>query len=57
VICGTGTGTGTGTGNTARRTLGILFTKMAELEAFTAALQDLTAGRETEYREGIGLQR
>jgi 5,10-methylenetetrahydromethanopterin reductase len=53
VICGTGTGTG----NTARRTLGILFTKMAELEAFTAALQDLTAGRETEYREGIGLQR
>jgi 5,10-methylenetetrahydromethanopterin reductase len=47
VICGTGTG------NTARRTLGMLPTKMAELEAFTAALQDLTAGRETEYSEGI----
>jgi alkanesulfonate monooxygenase SsuD/methylene tetrahydromethanopterin reductase-like flavin-dependent oxidoreductase (luciferase family) len=46
VICGTGTG------NTARRTLGMLPTKMAELEAFTAALQDLTAGRETEYGEG-----
>src|SRR5690348_11517327 len=46
VICGVGTG------NTARRTLGMLPTKMAELESFTAALQDLTAGRETGYREG-----
>lgn len=46
VICGVGTG------NTARRTLGMLPTRMAELEAFTAALQDLTAGRETEYTEG-----
>jgi 5,10-methylenetetrahydromethanopterin reductase len=46
VICGVGTG------NTARRTLGMLPTKMAELEAFTAALSDLTAGRETAYREG-----
>src|ERR1041384_7996453 len=46
VICGIGTG------NTARRTLGMLPTKMAELEAFTRALQDLTAGRETEYTEG-----
>ncbi|MCE0765303.1 LLM class flavin-dependent oxidoreductase [Pseudonocardia kujensis] len=46
VICGVGTG------NTARRTLGMLPTKMAELESFTAALQDLTAGRETAYREG-----
>ncbi|MFD0412263.1 LLM class flavin-dependent oxidoreductase [Streptomyces sp. NPDC127108] len=43
---------GVGTGNTARRTLGMRPTKMAELESFTAALQDLTAGRETDYREG-----
>jgi 5,10-methylenetetrahydromethanopterin reductase len=46
VICGIGTG------NTARRTLGMLPTKMAELEAFTTSLQDLTAGRETVYTEG-----
>jgi 5,10-methylenetetrahydromethanopterin reductase len=46
VICGIGTG------NTARRTLGMLPTKMAELERFTRALQDLTAGKETEYAEG-----
>lgn len=46
VICGIGTG------NTARRTLGMLPTKMAELEAFTASMQALTAGRETEYTEG-----
>lgn len=46
VICGIGTG------NTARRTLGMLPTKMAELEAFTTSLQDLTAGRETPYSEG-----
>ncbi|WP_171166781.1 LLM class flavin-dependent oxidoreductase [Streptomyces sp. I05A-00742] len=43
---------GVGTGNTARRTLGMRPTKMAELESFTAALQDLTAGREADYREG-----
>ena len=46
VICGIGTG------NTARRTLGMLPTRMAELERFTRALQDLTAGGETEYSEG-----
>ena len=46
VICGVGTG------NTARRTLGMLPTTMTQLEAFTRALQDLTAGRETEYTEG-----
>ncbi|WP_214401467.1 LLM class flavin-dependent oxidoreductase [Pseudonocardia lacus] len=46
VICGIGTG------NTARRTLGMRPTRMAELEEFTAALQDLTSGRETGYREG-----
>jgi alkanesulfonate monooxygenase SsuD/methylene tetrahydromethanopterin reductase-like flavin-dependent oxidoreductase (luciferase family) len=46
VICGVGTG------NTARRTLGMLPTTMAQLEAFTRALQDLTAGRATEYTEG-----
>jgi 5,10-methylenetetrahydromethanopterin reductase len=46
VICGIGTG------NTARRTLGMTPTKMAELESFTAALQDLCAGRPAEYREG-----
>ncbi|MEU1815884.1 LLM class flavin-dependent oxidoreductase [Streptomyces roseifaciens] len=43
---------GVGTGNTARRTLGMRPVKMAELESFTAALQDLTAGRESDYREG-----
>src|SRR6185437_10327262 len=46
VICGVGTG------NTARRTLGMLPTTMAQLESFTRALQDLTAGRDTEYAEG-----
>jgi 5,10-methylenetetrahydromethanopterin reductase len=46
VICGIGTG------NTARRTLGMLPTTMARLEAFTRSLQDLTAGQETEYTEG-----
>ncbi|MCI3935176.1 LLM class flavin-dependent oxidoreductase [Streptomyces sp. AN091965] len=46
VVCGVGTG------NTARRTLGMWPTRMAELESFTAALQDLTAGRESDYREG-----
>ncbi|MBO2447776.1 LLM class flavin-dependent oxidoreductase [Actinomadura barringtoniae] len=46
VICGIGTG------NTARRTLGMKPTTMAELEAFTTSLQDLAAGRETLYREG-----
>lgn len=46
IICGIGTG------NTARRTLGMLPTTMAELESFTAAVQDLTAGRSTDYREG-----
>jgi 5,10-methylenetetrahydromethanopterin reductase len=46
VICGIGTG------NTARRTLGMLPTTMDELEAFTASLQNLTSGRETEYIEG-----
>ncbi|MFJ5264800.1 LLM class flavin-dependent oxidoreductase [Streptomyces sp. NPDC088387] len=43
---------GVGTGNTARRTLGMRPTKPAELESFTAALQDLTAGRECDYHEG-----
>ncbi|WP_030681281.1 LLM class flavin-dependent oxidoreductase [Streptomyces sp. NRRL B-1347] len=43
---------GVGTGNTARRTLGMRPVKLAELESFTAALQDLTAGREADYREG-----
>ncbi|MCB5170210.1 LLM class flavin-dependent oxidoreductase [Streptomyces bambusae] len=46
IICGVGTG------NTARRTLGMPPLKTAELQSFTAALQDLTAGRETDYREG-----
>jgi len=46
IICGIGTG------NTARRTLGMPPTRMAELERFTAALEDLCAGRPTEYREG-----
>ncbi|WP_416974256.1 LLM class flavin-dependent oxidoreductase [Streptomyces sp. 4F14] len=43
---------GVGTGNTARRTLGMPPTTVAELETFTSALQDLCAGRPTEYREG-----
>ncbi|MFC0106496.1 LLM class flavin-dependent oxidoreductase [Kibdelosporangium aridum] len=43
---------GVGTGNTARRTLGMPPTTAATLERFTAALQDLCAGRSTEYREG-----
>lgn len=43
---------GIGTGNTARRTLGMRPTTAATLEKFTAALQDLCAGRSTEYREG-----
>ncbi|MCP3803482.1 LLM class flavin-dependent oxidoreductase [Allokutzneria sp. A3M-2-11 16] len=43
---------GVGTGNTARRTLGMPPTTAAALEKFTAALQDLCAGRSTEYREG-----
>ena len=46
IICGIGTG------NTARRTLGMPPTTLAELERFTAALQDLCAGRVAEYREG-----
>lgn len=46
IICGVGTG------NTARRTLGMQPTTAARLENFTAALQDLCAGRPTEYREG-----
>lgn len=46
IICGVGTG------NTARRTLGMRPTTAARLENFTAALQDLCAGRSTEYREG-----
>ncbi|MGW3645460.1 LLM class flavin-dependent oxidoreductase [Streptomyces sp. NPDC000878] len=46
IICGVGTG------NTARRTLGMEPTTAVELENFTAALQDLCAGRSTEYREG-----
>lgn len=46
IICGVGTG------NTARRTLGMRPTTAATLEKFTAALQDLCAGRTTEYREG-----
>ncbi|MFI9833578.1 LLM class flavin-dependent oxidoreductase [Streptomyces sp. NPDC051913] len=46
VICGVGTG------NTARRTLGMRPTTVAELESFTAALRDLTAGRESDHREG-----
>ncbi|MDN3026049.1 LLM class flavin-dependent oxidoreductase [Streptomyces sp. S.PB5] len=43
---------GVGTGNTARRTLGMRPVTVAGLEDFTAALQDLCAGRSTEYREG-----
>ncbi|WP_020666075.1 LLM class flavin-dependent oxidoreductase [Amycolatopsis nigrescens] len=46
IICGVGTG------NTARRTLGMPPTTAAALEKFTTALQDLCAGRSTEYREG-----
>ncbi|MEU7726495.1 LLM class flavin-dependent oxidoreductase [Streptomyces sp. NPDC040724] len=46
IICGVGTG------NTARRTLGMRPTTAARLEEFTIALQDLCAGRSTEYREG-----
>ncbi|MEV5375917.1 LLM class flavin-dependent oxidoreductase [Streptomyces nondiastaticus] len=46
IICGVGTG------NTARRTLGMQPTTAAALEDFTTALQDLCAGRSTEYREG-----
>jgi 5,10-methylenetetrahydromethanopterin reductase len=46
IICGVGTG------NTARRTLGMRPTTAATLESFTAALQDLCAGRSTAYREG-----
>ncbi|MEU9970735.1 LLM class flavin-dependent oxidoreductase [Streptomyces malaysiensis] len=51
IICGVGTG------NTARRTLGMRPTKMVELESFTAALRDLTAGCETDYREGTRASR
>ncbi|MEV4926578.1 LLM class flavin-dependent oxidoreductase [Streptomyces roseoverticillatus] len=46
IICGVGTG------NTARRALGMQPATAAALESFTAALQDLCAGRSTEYREG-----
>ncbi|MCF3103019.1 LLM class flavin-dependent oxidoreductase [Streptomyces roseoverticillatus] len=46
IICGVGTG------NTARRTLGMQSATAAALEDFTAALQNLCAGRSTEYREG-----
>ncbi|MFC0843937.1 LLM class flavin-dependent oxidoreductase [Streptomyces noboritoensis] len=46
IICGVGTG------NTARRTLGMRPTTTARLEDFTATLQDLCAGRSTQYREG-----
>ncbi|CAO5151935.1 LLM class flavin-dependent oxidoreductase [Frankia sp. AiPs1] len=46
IICGVGTG------NTARRTLSMRPTTAATLETFTAALQDLCAGRSTEYSEG-----
>lgn len=46
IICGIGTG------NTARRTLGMRPTTAATMEDFTAALQDLCAGRTIEYREG-----
>ncbi|GIJ73761.1 LLM class flavin-dependent oxidoreductase [Virgisporangium ochraceum] len=46
IICGVGTG------NTARRALGMPPTPMAEVESFTRALRDLTAGRETRYTEG-----
>ncbi|MGW4965907.1 LLM class flavin-dependent oxidoreductase [Nonomuraea sp. NPDC004186] len=46
IICGIGTG------NTARRTLGMRPTTAATMETFTAALQNLCAGRTIEYREG-----
>lgn len=46
IICGVGTG------NTARRTLGMPPATTAELERFTAGLQDLCAGGTVEYREG-----
>lgn len=46
IICGVGTG------NTARRALGMRPSTAAALEDFTAALQDLCAGRSTGYREG-----
>ncbi|MFF0866935.1 LLM class flavin-dependent oxidoreductase [Nonomuraea sp. NPDC003560] len=46
IICGVGTG------NTARRTLGMRPASVAAMEDFTAALQDLCAGRSVEYREG-----
>lgn len=46
IICGVGTG------NSARRTLGMPPTTGAALEAFTASLQDLCAGRSISYREG-----
>ncbi|OPC77908.1 5,10-methylene tetrahydromethanopterin reductase [Embleya scabrispora] len=46
IICGVGTG------NTARRTLGMRPAKTVELASFTAALQDLTAGRESDHHEG-----
>ncbi|MGW6979664.1 LLM class flavin-dependent oxidoreductase [Streptomyces sp. NPDC054932] len=46
IICGVGTG------NTSRRTLGMRPTTAAGLENFTRVLQDLCAGRSTEYREG-----
>ncbi|MEU8324597.1 LLM class flavin-dependent oxidoreductase [Nonomuraea sp. NPDC048881] len=46
IICGVGTG------NTARRTLGMRPASVATMEDFTAALQDLCAGRSVEYREG-----
>ncbi|MEV6240293.1 LLM class flavin-dependent oxidoreductase [Lentzea sp. NPDC051838] len=44
IICGVGTG------NTARRTLGLRPNSVATLEKFVEALQDLCAGRSTEYR-------
>ncbi|MFJ3876766.1 LLM class flavin-dependent oxidoreductase [Streptomyces sp. NPDC090077] len=43
---------GVGTGNTARRTLGMRPVTSARLEEFTAALQELCAGRPAAYREG-----
>ncbi|MFB6726685.1 LLM class flavin-dependent oxidoreductase [Kribbella sp. NPDC056345] len=46
IICGIGTG------NSARRTLGMPPSTAAELETFTASLQDLTAGRSIRYQEG-----
>jgi 5,10-methylenetetrahydromethanopterin reductase len=46
IICGVGTG------NSARRTLGMPPSTGAELETFTASLQELCAGRSVSYREG-----